>query len=243
MYRPPSGNESDFLNIFDTYLTELPNENVTISGDFNIYLHKRCDEFENILYSHGFAQRISVATNENPGCTPSCIENIFVNSWNTISISGVSKNKVSSHSPMFCNVGVEFQSSEDDTKAPRYDTCDSNMEIYMHRLENSMKYYTNNNIPQDDLETAFKSFTDDMSELIDECFLIDPENYNNSKHNIFVNPWITPGIVASVKPKQFLNENWKKSVTEANVNVNVNVKQIYLVTMIYILSILIFVGS
>ena len=216
VYRPPNGNESEFLNSFDTLLNALPNKNVTISGDFNIDLHKRCDNFENILYSHGFAPTISIATNENPGCTPSCIDNIFVNSWDTIDISGVSKNKVSSHSPIFCNIGIEFQPSEDDKKAPKYDTCDSNMEIFMQKLENSVKGYTNTNIPPDDLETVFKSFTDDMSELIDDCFLIAPENYNNSKRNIFVNPWITPGIIASVKTKQHLYENWKKSVTDTD---------------------------
>ena len=214
VYRPPNGNESDFLNVFDALLNVLPNKNVTISGDFNINLHKRCDEFENVLYSHGYAPTISIATNENSGCTPSCIDNIFVNSWDTINISGVSKNKVSTHSPIFCNLGIEFQLSGNNKKAPRYDTCDSNMEIFMNKLENSIKDYSNNNIPQDDIESAFKSFTDDMSELIDECFLINPENYNNSKRNIFVNPWITPGIIASVKTKQYLYENWKKSVTE-----------------------------
>ena len=74
------------------------------------------------------------------------------------------------------------------------------MEIFIQRLGNTIN---NDNItPPDDIEMAFKSFTNDLSELIDECFLINPVNYKNSKQTIFVNPWITPGIIASVKTKQ-----------------------------------------
>ena len=217
VYRPPSGNESDFLKMFETLLSTLPNKNVTISGDFNIDLHKRCEQFENILYSNGFAPMISIATNEKSGCTPSCIDNIFVNSWDNVSVSGASKNKVSSHNPIFCDIGIEYKPSQNDRKTPRYDTCDSNMEIFMQKLENSMINNINGNIPlTDDIELAFKSFTDDLSELVEECFLINPENSNNSKRTIFVNPWITPGIIASVKTKQYLYENWKKSETETD---------------------------
>ena len=217
VYRPPSGNESDFLKIFETLLSALPNKNVTISGDFNIDLHKRCEQFENILYSNGFAPMISIATNEKSGCTPSCIDNIFVNSWDNVSSSGASKNKVSSHNPIFCDIGIEYQPSQNDRNTPRYDTCDSNMEIFMEKLENSMRDNLHSTIPlTDDTELAFKSFTDDLSELIEECFLTNTENSNYSKRTIFVNPWITPGIIASVKTKQYLYENWKKSVSETD---------------------------
>ena len=65
VYVPPSGNES--------------NKNITISGDFNIDLHKNCIGLENILYSNGFPPTISIVTHENSRCTPSCIDNIFVN--------------------------------------------------------------------------------------------------------------------------------------------------------------------
>ena len=93
VYRPPSGNKSEFLKIFESLLSVLPKKNVTISGDFNIDLHKNCEKFENVLYSNGFAPMISVATNEKSGCTPSCIDNIFVNSWDNVSFSGHQKIK------------------------------------------------------------------------------------------------------------------------------------------------------
>ena len=218
VYRPPSGNESEFLKMFETLLSSLPNKNVSISGDFNIDLHKHCEKFENILYCNGFVPLISIATNEKSGCTPSCIDNIFVNSWDNVSLSGASKNKVSSHNPIFCDMGIEYQPSQKERNTPRYDTCDPNMDIFMQKLETSMRNNMSySNIPlTDNIEPAFKTFTDDLSELIDECFLVDPENVKNSKRTIFVNPWITPGIIASVKTKQYLYENWKKSVTETN---------------------------
>ena len=149
--------------MFEALLSALPNKNVTISSDFNIDLHKNCIGLENILYSNGFAPTISIATHENSGCTPSCIDNMFVNSWETITVSGASKNKVSRHSPIFCDIGLEYQPSQSDKNIPRYDTRDSNMEIFIQRLGNTIN---NDNItPPDDIEMAFKSFTNDLSEL------------------------------------------------------------------------------
>ena len=49
IYRPPSGNENTFHKEFNDLLTELPSENVHISGDYNIDLLSRgSDEFDNL---------------------------------------------------------------------------------------------------------------------------------------------------------------------------------------------------
>ena len=59
-----------------------------------------------------------------------------------------------------------------------------------------------------------------MTETIDHCFLIDPEEVK-SRRNRLVNPWITSGIIASINTKEFLYREWKKTV---NKNSNKNKK-------------------
>ena len=55
VYRPPNGNTDLALKELDALMKSLPQDNVTISGDFNIDLltqNKNTSEFEQIVYSN-----------------------------------------------------------------------------------------------------------------------------------------------------------------------------------------------
>ena len=113
VYRPPNGNIVNFLMQFENLLESLPDSNVIITGDFNINLHQPINvkEFENRFFGHGFVPIISLATHFKPGCNPSCIDNIFVNTPGNIIISGVSENTISHHHPIFCLYQAECEKS------------------------------------------------------------------------------------------------------------------------------------
>ena len=53
--------------------------------------------------------------------------------------------------------------------------------------------------------------------LIDKNFLIESESFKKSKRNMIANPWITPGIIASVNKKEYLYKQWKKTVDKTNI--------------------------
>ena len=93
------------------------------------------------------------------------------------------------------------------------------MELFLQKLENCINGAETNvslTITVDNAEPAFNTFVEDLSGLIDECFLINPENLRNSKRTFYVNPWITGGIIASVKTKQYFYESWKKTTSETD---------------------------
>ena len=84
VYRPPSGLVKNFLNEWKAILKELPKENVIVMGDFNIDLFKPNAEFEGVIYGNNMIPTITLATHEKPGCKPSLIDNILINTSCTL---------------------------------------------------------------------------------------------------------------------------------------------------------------
>ena len=66
-----------------------------------------------------------------------------------------------------------------------------------------------------------------IKSLIDENFLIESESFRKSKRNMIANPWITPGIIASVNKKDYLYKQWKKSVDKNNILGNTELYLLY----------------
>ena len=70
-------------------MKNLPSENVIVTGDFNInLLSSSCKSFEEIMFSNNLIPTISLATHEKPGCTPSLIDNILLNSTENLIVLG-----------------------------------------------------------------------------------------------------------------------------------------------------------
>ena len=66
-------------------------------------------------------------------------------------------------------------------------------------------------------EKNFEQFVNKIKVLIDKNFLIESESFKKSKRNMIANPWITPGIIASVNKKEYLYKQWKKTVDKTNI--------------------------
>ena len=63
IYRPPSGKLSEFYNEFEALVKMLPNENVILTGDYNVDLFRSsASSFDQIMYSQNFIPTISIAT-------------------------------------------------------------------------------------------------------------------------------------------------------------------------------------
>ena len=104
VYRAPSGNVKTFNEEFERIISQLPNKNVYITGDFNINLHKADNNsalFEETFISHGYRPLISHVTHEMPQCEKTCIDNIFCNTFENITCSGTITDKLSHHLPIF----------------------------------------------------------------------------------------------------------------------------------------------
>jgi len=208
VYRPPSGNADNFINEFHRLLSALPKKNAFVTGDFNLNLHSASNShvrnFENCFITNGFAPAISVWTHQQPHCSRTCIDNILSNSFDNITCSYTINEPISHHLPLICL--TDLSSSNIDpvpTTLHRYDFCIANvLELQRH----TSVLVTNNH----DLET----FIDKFSDIVDDT--CKEEVSSSSKKNTLINPWITPGLIISIKTKDRLYKKWKKSCYRKN---------------------------
>lgn len=193
-------------------MSKLPDKNFVLLGDFNFNLfEKSSSQFENILYSSNFVPVISLATHEKPGCSPSLIDNILTNSTDNIISAGLLGSGVSHHLPIFCILDCNLpENTERTTKEPKYDYCESNMNKFLDDMRSnfdcSLQYDEKN----------FETFVSKVKTLIDDNFLVEAASFRKSKRNLLANPWITPGIIASVNKKESLYKQWKTTIDKSN---------------------------
>ena len=155
---------------------------------------------------------ISLATHEKPGCAPSLIDNILTNSTETLIGAGVLESRVSHHFPIFSVVNCgAFPEEDTDLKKPKYDYCESNMNKFLEDLDFNFL----NGMPCS--EENFEKFVQHIKDCIETIFRIETEEFQKSRRNFLVNPWITPGIIASVNTKEMHYKQWKKSTSKTNI--------------------------
>ena len=184
----------------------LPEKNVVTMGDFNIDLLKPNSDFESSFYCNNMIPIISIATHEKQECKPSLIDNIFINTSETLEIAVVLDNKISHHSPIFCflnHCNPSIQVNE--LKSPKYDYCETNIDNFIDKVQ-----HLNENSRQLN-ETGFTNFVTEIKRYSEECFKIEDVGVKKSRRNFYVNLWIMPGIKSSICKKHYYYKLWKKS--------------------------------
>ena len=217
VYRPPNGSMENFMSAFESLTMKLPKVNSFITGDFNINLHRPSDSnvrsFEQLFTTAGFAPTVSVWTHQQPHCSQTCIDNILTNSFDNISYSFTINEPISHHLPLVCLTTLTPSDPVAHSKPvtiARYDFCIANsLELKQH----ASVLITNNH--------SFKTFAVQLfPEAVDVT--CKEEVSIKSNRNSLVNPWITPGLINSIKTKNRLYKKWKKSVKKNNKDRNFN---------------------
>ena len=87
IYRPPSGNKNQFKDALTTWITNRPNRNVYVAGDFNLnMLNQDKLIFDSIEALTGLAPKIRDVTRVHSN---SCIDNILTNLEGTNKVSNI----------------------------------------------------------------------------------------------------------------------------------------------------------
>ena len=214
VYRPPSGNLKQFNEKFQNILSQLPQTNVYIMGDYNVDLHNlkvsNSQDYEELVISSGYSPLISIATHEKPQCNATCIDNILVNNVDHIVISGTLSSIISHHRPIF--QFSNLSSSNTDNKSSTnfklyYDYSRKNLGKLCNSLKEKLTMFDPNTNEIDDFVDVFQNSVDDTCKL---------ETPRTSKRNHVNNPWITQGLINSINRKEKLYKAWKKSITYKN---------------------------
>ena len=207
IYRPPSGNNDQSLIELLEIMENLPKSGVHVMGDFNINLHnsnnRLVQELESRMLGTGFFPVISIPTHEKPGCKPSCIDNIFTNDIENTLNSGTLELGISHHhAVLHISTSLTNQTDHTATKHTQYyDYCNKNVDKFLISIEEELCTRT----PED-----FSNFCTTFHEHLDKAFKL--EKPKSSKRTPITNPWITSGLIASIKTKDKLYDSWKKSM-------------------------------
>ena len=142
VYRSPNGVNNKFIEEFTLLVEHFPKNITSIyMGDFNYDLLKQLESaienFEEVFLSKGFFPLISLATHSSSATQSSCIDNIFTNNIDKISLSGVIKDMGKHHSPVFplMNFNLDKASCKSPTQIQEYSYSSKNIDSLTKELD------------------------------------------------------------------------------------------------------------
>jgi hypothetical protein len=218
IYRPPDTNMNEFTVEYEQLLSKLSatKKKLTITGDFNINLlnfetHLPTENFLNNLYAHFLYPTITKPTRITPSTT-TLIDNIFVNNITDNHISGIIIADISDHLPVFLITGEHEGKNKDQMYShSRYrDVNDDSIVKFAGAVENMQWQEALD--PHSDVNDTYDLFIDLFTTLYDKFFPVKTKTIKikETGHK----PWITSGIIKSIRRKNNLYKVWIKKRSE-----------------------------
>jgi hypothetical protein len=198
-------------------LSPEKNKNITIAGDFNINLlnvssHPASSEFFDILSSNHILPLIALPTKLNPSGNNSLIDNIYSNIFNPDIVSGnISFNVSDGHLPSFAIIPKPNQNHlPKKHNFYKYNTKDFNpndsdfpiQKLLMSQDFQSLEWEKILEIEKLDANHSFNNFYSAIEPIIEKFMPL--EKVSNKDHKRRYKPWITKGILTSIKRRDKL---------------------------------------
>ncbi len=206
VYRAPNSDTDSYLEYFSSMTTILQrnsNKIHFIMGDFNFDLFKLgqnnlVDTFLHSKLSNFLYPLISLPTRITSNSS-TLIDNMFCNNLHG-SFSGCIYSDISDHSPIFGTIESKCNPS---TQSMHYyrQINDININKFKQEISSTLSL-----IPND--INSLKSFNNIFNNFTDTCFPI----RKLSKRKTLIQPWITKGILNSIKTKDKLHKDSKQGI-------------------------------
>ena len=220
IYRSPGAlNLTDFNNDIEIILDKIKKEkcNIIISGDFNVNLlnvnkHKLTTDFIDLWTTKGYIPELTLPTRVTYS-TATLIDNIFTKSIkNSLTLSkGILTTDLSDHYPSF----IEIQTIN---KLPKKKKIIETRLISKTSLNTFMCDLNKENwetvINQTNPNDKFNTFLNTYTKLMDKNIPKQKIKFNKYKHKN--SPWITKGIINSIKSRDKLVNKLNKEINIIN---------------------------
>ena len=235
LYRPPSYHASDFLEHLDQSLEKISRENkrIYLMGDYNVDLisitqihnlnssnntvgfndQTRMDlshKFLNILSTHALHPCIDKPTRITAS-SATLIDNIFTNTLDQGNQSGILYYDVSDHLPIF--VISSFSQNKKCTKPKVIEYRKESVENIKALNNDLIKEQWLDIYEENDVNRAYDKFTTKLKQYYDKNIPL--VNINPGK-NQSINPWITKGILNSIKNRNNLYKLYLRKPSAQN---------------------------
>ena len=218
IYRSPSfPSVQDFNDTLSQLIDkiDLENKNIILTGDINIDLLKSSSNrlttnYLDMMMSHNLIPSITVPTRITQS-TASLIDHIFTNSALEKSVAGTLISDITDHFSNFIFIDMLRQK----LTHPKYVTYRKINEKTLRSLNEALdneswhEVYISN-----DVNTAYDNFISKYLALINIHLPLKIVRFNKQKH--FIQPWMTSGLLKSMKTKEKLYISTLKSRNSVN---------------------------
>ena len=213
VYRPPNSNLRDFMNSLDSLLASVSKENKIcyVLGDWNLDLinhhcHDTTGELLETMYSRMFFPLITRPTRITSN-TATLIDNIFTNNLNNLSVSGLMFCDISDHLPIFTLLLDQNKNLNKTSWLSFRDKSGNNVAKFKDRLAN---VHWDVLSECKDTDCAYRCFLDKYTTIYNDCF---PLKKVKVKNVTLSKPWITKGLLKSVRKKNLLYKRFLANLT------------------------------
>ncbi|XP_041453069.1 uncharacterized protein LOC121406116 isoform X2 [Lytechinus variegatus] len=216
IYRAPDTHFDLFYDNFEQCVSKLANENKQIYflGDFNVNflpLHQNnlSNRFLQLMNSFGFYSFINRPTRINIHSS-TLIDNIFSNIHDKKITGGLLYSEVSDHLPIFTVCGKSLTRF----KPPQHLMYRKETPRNIEMLKQDLLFEEWNDILNtNDVNTAYEYFNSKLQFYYNKNI---PLVRNKRKRNTPINPWITKGILKSIKTRNRLYKQHLKNPTDTS---------------------------
>ena len=207
-----------FINETQPIVNKLSNENteLILVGDFNINLLK-CDslqlynEFYEMFLSYGMIPNITLPTRitKNSATLIDQIYSKFDKKVNKDNYAGIINSNLSDHFPIFLCIPLETEKN----KTPKTVTIKSSSPSDINNFKTAL-----NNVNwaevvdfenSDDINIKYDKFISKFTSIQNECIPTKKVKFDKHKHPL--NPWITSGLIRSIRYRDRLYVKFKKT--------------------------------
>ena len=222
IYRTPSHNSipqitADLNDILERVKHE--NKTVIITGDLNIDLlkhsqHNQTNQFIDMLIANNLTPRITMPTRiTNSSAT--LIDHMFSNIDSDKAIAGTLKTDITDH---YCNfIFINFEAEKQ--SHPKHVTYRKQDKKSLENLNAALQNTNWSNVLNlTDPNMAYENFLSTYTDLMNIHLPIVTKPYNKFKHR--KEPWVTRGILKSLKTKEKLYIKMIKSKNTPNYDIN-----------------------
>ena len=227
VYRPPGSNLDEFNMQFDSLMENLTigknnKKKLFLTGDFNIDLlafdnHTPTNDFIECMTVHHFFPLILQPTRITP-TTATLIDNTFTNSLDCIIDSAIVTSDISDHLPIITWTQTKPHTMQNMGKIEMTRTTSKEAsEMFKSTLSNVDWAPIIASCNENDPSQAYNLFVKVIKASYDKAFPLKPKKI--SKKNTFHQPWMTQGLLNSIKKKEKLYIKYIKNPTPENKNI------------------------
>ena len=226
IYRPPKNNDSNavltkFNDEIRTIVNQLSreNSNCIITGDTYINLLKinkrtKFQEYFDIFITNGLFPKITLPTRYNLNRnTSTLIDHLFckfIDGKNCVS-SGILIGNISDHLPYFAYLDLKRKTNKQKRTVLVYKNTEESINKFYSDVSAAISSMPVNNDLFGNPNDSYNSLENVLMEAKAKHFQPREVNYNKYKHKY--SPWITSGIIPSIKYRDLLY--WKLKKTDA----------------------------